>query len=54
MFYTLYTNLQGPSSLTNTAAVVFPSFHILEISLIMAKKPWLKHAADFLNSKAVF
>lgn len=54
MLYTLYTNLQGPRSLTNIAAVVFPSFYILEISLMMATKQWLKHVADFLNSKAVF
>jgi len=54
MLYTLYTNLQGPRSLTNIAAVVLPSFYILQISLMMVTKQWLKHVADFLNSKAAF
>jgi hypothetical protein len=54
MLYNFYTNLQGPRSLTNIAAAVFPSFHILEISLMMATKQWLKYVADFLKSKAVF
>jgi hypothetical protein len=41
-------------SLTSIATVLFPSFHILEIGLMMVTKQYMKHVADLLNGKVVF
>jgi len=41
-------------SLTSIATVLFFSFHILEIGLMMVTKQYMKHVADLLNGKGVF
>jgi len=41
-------------SLTSIATVLFPSFHILEIGLMMVTKQYMQHVADLLNGKVVF
>jgi hypothetical protein len=44
----------GPRSPTNIATVLFTSFCMLGIVLVMATKQKPKHRADVLNRKVVF